>query len=603
MTVNKKCFHEKLSRRSFVKGATAVALGGSGAMLVGCGNPAQQDSKKENESLISGTYSASSIGRGGEIGIEFYFDKGCILAAKVAENQDTAVISDGAIEKVTSDIIRYQTAEVDTVTGATLTSIAVINAAKESLKEASASDDFYVEALYPEEELPQSHEVEVVVVGSGSAGMNAAARLAQAGFDVLLVEKQGFLGGGDTMFASTELYGGGGYPVYKAGLTGCSEQDYLNTKLDITKESGLPVDIESLTAYSLRTGECVDYLLSIGVPFTRFDEFAYATSDGSSPGPHMIKCLSEQMDLLGVDYRVNTSLKSIIVEDEKVVGVMVSSPAGDYQVRANSVLLATGGFARNDELLRDYAGAGNYTSLPRSGAPSATGDGIIAAKEIGAELWNMDAFKANNACHVAENGAVVSLFTISYVSVLVDNDGNRFINETDSIIPEKSEAELSLPNQEAWSVFDQKTMDEKKLVQEYNKLGYFASGLTWEELASDMGFDGEAKNNFIKTMEKWQDVGEGNIENDFGATVKDVFDTPPYYAAKIKPAMQSTYGGVKTDSSAHVIRTDGSILSGLYAAGAVSGHGCFGNVVGNGLTIASTFGMIAADSIIEDSQK
>lgn len=588
-----------ITRRGFVAGAAALAVGGC-SLLPGCGPNGQQGAGGSSPGLASGTYAASAVGRGGQIEMEFYFDKGCVLSAEAVRNQDTSVISDNAIRKVASDIVRHQTAEVDTVAGATLSSMAVINAAKEALGEAGAGDSFFEKASYPEGDPAQDCSTSVLVVGSGAAGMNAAARLANAGIDVILVEKQGFLGGGDTMFASTELYGGGGYPVYASNLEGFTEQDYLESKIGLAEESGLPVDMESLEAYSLRTGECVDYYVSIGVPFTRFSEFAYSTTDGSSPGPYIIECLSNELDRLGVDCRVNTSLRSIDVTDGSVVGATVEGPNGEYRIGAEAVLLATGGFARNNDLLTDYAGAGSYTDLPRSGAASATGDGIVAAQEIGADLWNMTAFKANNACHVAENGAVVSLFTISEASVLVDDEGNRFINETDSTIPEKSEAELELPNQEAWSVFDQKTMDAKKLVQDYNELGYFVSGETWEDLASAMGMEGEAAQNFLSTMEKWQSTGVGNVEGDFGATVKDDFDAPPYYAAHIKPAMQSTYGGVRTDASAHVVATDGSVIPGLYAAGAVSGHGCFGNVVGNGLSIASTFGMIAADSIAED---
>ena len=101
-------------------------------------------------------------------------------------------------------------------------------------------------------------------------------------------------------------------------------------------------------------------------------------------------------------------------------------------------------------------------------------------------------------------------------------------------------------------------------------------------------------------MERWQSTGVGNVEEEFGAKVASVFDNPPYYAALVKPAMQSTYGGIRTDPSARVVDSSGGVISGLYAAGAVSGHGCFGNEVGNGLAIASAFGIIAAETIASD---
>lgn len=127
----------------------------------------------------------------------------------------------------------------------------------------------------------------------------------------------------------------------------------------------------------------------------------------------------------------------------------MANPDGEYAIGASAVLLACGGFANNEDMLTEYADAASYCGLPHSGSASATGDGILAAKAIGADISNMTAIKANNICHITDNGAVVSLAAIQGVAVLVDDTGRRFINETDSTVHEKSDAELNLPNQEA----------------------------------------------------------------------------------------------------------------------------------------------------------
>lgn len=573
--------------------------------MAGCSQPTSSDGDVADgmasgqEKLKSGTYMASSLGRAGEISMEFVIDKGCILQADVVKNQDTATISEDAIATVTKDIIRYQTSGVDTVTGATLTSLAIKQAAADALGQAGASSEYNQPPTYPQVVVSDS-ETDVVVVGSGSAGMSAAARLANNGVKVILVEKQGFLGGGDTMFASSGMAGGGGYTVYKNEIENSSEQDYLDRLLSGAEKSGLPVDTDNLTAYALRSGDAVDYYISIGVPFGSYNNMSNLITDGSSPGTHIIKHCAEQMDVLGVDYRVNTKLTSIVVEGGKATGIGVGTESGDYKIKAKAVLLACGGFARNNEMLTNLAEAGEFVNLPRSGAMAATGDGILAAQEVGAELYNLTAIKANCVCHEAENGAVVSLATIQSVAVLVSTEGKRFVKETGTTVHDISLAELKLPGQEAWAVFDQSQLDAKKLLRDYDALGYFVKGGTWKELATAMGLTDDATVNFVATMEKWQSTGKGNVDEDFGSTVNDVFEVTPYYAVHVKPAMQSTYGGVKTDAKARVIDTAGSIIPGLFAAGAVSGHGCFGNAVGNGLTIASAFGLIAADTITEE---
>ncbi len=583
-----------VSRRNLIKG-TVAALGGAGLALAGCSKPQTQ----EKAQLMPGTYTGAAMGRAGEVVVELTVKNNCVVKAAMVASAETAVISENAAKKVLGDIVEHQTLNVDTVSGATLTSMAVRSAAEEALSQAGDISAFESPADYPTPEC-EDCACDVVVIGAGSAGMNAASRLADEGANVILVEKQGFLGGGDTMFASSGLAGGGGYTVYKNDIEGASEQDYLNTKLSAAEKSGLPVDIDCLTAYSLRSGDAVDAYISIGVPFGKFAKFSNTTIDGSSPGTHIIKHLSEQMDAKGIDYRLNTSLVSIAQAGDEVTGVVVANEAGQYAISADAVLLACGGFGNNEEMLTAYADAGDYCGLPHSGSASAMGDGILAAEAIGAALGNMTAIKANNICHITDSGAVISLAAIQSIAVLVDNTGKRFINETDSTVHEKSDVELTLPNQEAWAIFDQKTIDEKKLISDYNDLGYFASGESWKALAGNMGLSDEAQTAFVDTMERWQAVGEGNVEEEFGATVASTFQNPPYYAALVKPAMQSTYGGVCTDAAARVLDDKGTPIPGLYAAGAVSGHGCFGNQVGNGLTIASAFGIIAAETILSD---
>lgn len=546
--------------------------------------------------LTPGSYQATAQGRAGSITVEITVDENSITKVEVVENNDTATISDYAIAQVTSDIVTYQTVGVDTVAGATLTSIGVRMAATEALKQAAEDiSAFQVPASYPASTMEDT-SCDIVVVGAGSAGMIAAIKASEGNANVILVEKQGILGGGDTMFASSGLAGGGGSVVEAEKIEDHTEEDYLSYLLNKATTKNIDVDIPSMTAYSQLSGDAVDFYISIGVPFGKYvaSTFSNKTEDGSSPGTHIIRCLGERLDALGVDYRLNTRATSIIMEDGTAKGIVVSTDNGEYSIYADAIILATGGFGANDDLVAEYAP--QWLGLPSTGAVSATGDGILMAQEAGADVWNMDQTKANNLCHVAENGATISLAAIQNNIVLVNKEGQRFIKESNSSINAKSYAELEQTDKEVYAIFDSTMMDSSALLQGYMDLGYFVTGNTMEELAANMDIDQDA---FIQTMERYHQYCADGEDLEFGTAMTDTLEDAPYYAALVTPSMQSTYGGVRTDEHACVISTSGTEIPGLFAAGAISGHGCFGNEVGNGLTIASTFGMIAAESALE----
>lgn len=576
--------------------------------LAACNTPAgttptpeadQTPSAETTASLKPGTYTGSAMGRAGEIVVEVTVDEKSILSVEVVANGDTATISDASAKQLPADMVSYQTLSVDMVAGATLTSAAIRLAAKKALEQ--AGDDisaFQVSASYPEEKV-EAATCDVVVVGAGAAGMIAAIDAAKGGAKVILVEKQGLLGGGDAMFASSGLAGGGGSVVASLGVENHTEEDYLESLLTKAEQKKIDVHVPSMTAYAMLSGAAVDYYIDLGVPFGKYTGFSNKTIDGSSPGAHIIRCLGQELDAQGIDYRLNTRATSIVMENGVAKGVVVSTKAGnEYTIHADAVVLATGGFGANNEMLQEYAP--QWVGLPSTGAISATGDGILMAQAVGADIWNMDQTKANNVCHVAENGATVSLAAIQNNIVLVNKEGKRFIQESNSSINAKSYAELEQTDKEVYAILDSTLMDTNAMLQGYFDLGYFLKGETFEELAAQMEIDQET---FLETMKNYRQYCIDGKDLEFDTAMTDTLEDAPYYAVMVTPSMQSTYGGVRTDENARVISTGDEIIPGLYAAGAVSGHGCFGNEVGNGLTIATTFGMIAAKSVLEDLNK
>lgn len=542
------------------------------------------------QTYTPGTYTASSLGRNGTVTVEVTVDEHSITDVNVVSHNETATLSDAPIEQIPADVIKYQSLDVDAVTGATLTSFAVKNAIAEALEEAGGDMNLlraHVDKEYP---VYTDNDFDILVVGAGAAGMTAAIRAAEAGAKVLIVEKQGFLGGGDSMFSSTSIRAGGSQ--FQTG-EGESEEDFYNyLEAQALKYRPDVCDLEAVRTYAERSGEIVDWLVDLGAPYGNVvkSSFSVKINDGSSPGTHNIRVLRDRVNELGIEYRVNTKATKINMVDGKAVGVTVEDKNGSYDITAKATIICTGGYSNNKELVEKYAP--DWANRPTTGAPSCTGDGILMAEAIGAKITNMDQVKANALCYVYY-GTGVSLTAITTYAVLINHQGERFVDESGGTVISRAEALMKQSDHEAYAVFDQTVIDELKLISGYNDCGYFLKADSFEELADQMDVDKDA---FLTTMAAYTEAGQTGEDKAFERNITDPIDTPPYYAAKVTPSMQSSYGGITTDHSCHVLDVNDQIIPGLYAAGATSGHSCCAGEVGAALIVAFAFGEIAGQT-------
>ena len=545
----------------------------------------------ETQAFTPGTYTGTSNGRNGPITVEVTVDDTQITDIQVISHRETATLSDAPLTQVPADIIKYQSLDVDAVTGATLTSMGVKAAIRDALEQAGGNMTLlnaHVEKEYP---VYTDNDFDIVVVGAGAAGMTAAIRAAEAGANVLIVEKQGFLGGGDSMFSSTSIRAGGSQ--FQTGEDESAEAFYNYLEAQALQYRPDVCDLEAVKIYADRSGSIVDWLTSIGVPYGNVvkKSFSVKIQDGSAPGTHNIKALRDEVNRLGIEYRVNTKATKILMEDGKAVGITVEDKNGSYDITAKATIIATGGYSNNTELVEKYAPA--WANRPTTGAPSATGDGILMAEEIGAKITNMDQVKANALCYVYY-GTGISLTAITTYAVLINHEGHRFVDESGGTVISRAEALMAQTDHEAYAVFDQTVIDELALISGYNDTGYFLKGETFEELADQMpDVDREA---FLETMANYMEYGKTGEDKEFGRDITDPIDTPTYYAAKVTPSMQSTYGGITVDHECHVLDVNDNIIPGLYAAGATSGHSCCAGEVGAALIVAFVYGEIAGQT-------
>jgi fumarate reductase flavoprotein subunit len=546
------------------------------------------DAANETETLFkSGTYTGISKGRNGPIVVQIDFSDDTIDDVRVISHRETYNVGDVPIKTYPKIIVENQSLDVDIVSGATISSVAFMEAVNQCVKEAGA-DPAQLKEPIPVTEKAEDTTADIVVIGGGSAGMTAAIYGANAGRKVILVEKLGFVGG--TSAFSIESFGSSETSVHKGlGITATSEQNY-----ESFVKANPKGDPEAFRILADNNGKAADWLKSIGAPLSVTNNpFSVTSNREAGPlGLVITSALAAEMKKAGVDIRVNTKATEIIMEDGKIAGVKVENPAGEYVIKSKAVIIASGGFAANNEMVSKYMPElKGYNSSCSIGAK---GDGHLMAEALGAELWDMDYIRVNFTYYtdgiryyyigcLPNNGAI-----------FVNNEGERFINDQAAYGAGKTVVDQGGTG---WMIFDQSMIDSIEEVREYYELGLFESAPTIGELADKIGVN---KDNLIATVEKYKGFVEKGVDEDFGRKMLNLtFDEAPFYACKMTCHVQGTFGGIKTDTNAQVLKTDGTIIPGLYAAGECASAGTYG---ANPAAVNIVFGKIAGENAAKYSE-
>lgn len=546
-------------------------------------------------SYTPGTYEGEAIGRNGPVKVQVTVAKDRIESIRVVSHNESAGLSDAPINTLPKTIVDKQSLAVDGFSGATFSSKAVIGAVENALKKATKDIKplLIAPAVTAAVKPPKDETVDVLVVGSGISGMVAGITAAEKGSNVLIIEKQGMLGAGDSMNISTGITAGGSRLIKQLGIENATAKDYADFLVKQAAAKKVPINEKNVRTYAMRGGELVDWLMDLGVPFGRFqkDKWFHITKDGSAPGPHIVRALSKKIADDNINYRLNSQVVVLLMKDGKVVGATVKTGAGSYKVSAKAVVMATGGFSASHELVKKWAP--EWVGRPTTGAVSLTGDGILMAQKVGAQTVAMQEIKANYLCHPLTARDGVSLTAITPYNILINHEGKRFVDEGHASINFKSRAMMKQTGHEAYAIVDQTAMDNLKLMRNYAAAGYFVKANTVEELASKLKVDQKA---FIKTMKDYMAACQAGKDPEFNRRIQYPIAKAPFYAALVTPSMQSTYGGIKTDEKAQALNADNKPIAGLYAAGATSGHEAYANEVGFAAIIGLVYGKIAGEN-------
>ena len=548
------------------------------------------------------------------------------------------------IEQFPGEVVEGNTINLDSISGATITSNAFVEAAKAALTEAGLNpDDYMAKADKTANGETVSYDADVVVIGAGGAGMTAAMTAADAGQKVVILESQAMVGGNSaratggmnaaktvyqdenefdqaagvekTLATAAEKYADNEtitalaktvseqWAAYQANPTGYFDSVELMELDTMVGGKGIN-DPELVKTLCEGTADAIDWLDENGITLHNVSSFGGASvkrihrpvnEEGKvvSVGAYMIPLLQENCEKRGIDIVLNTTVDTILTDaNGAAVGVSGTDKDGNtVVVNAKSVILATGGFGANLDMVTQYKP--ELAGFMTTNAAGAQGQGIEMATAIGAGTVDMDQIQIHPTVE-ANTAALITEGLRGDGAILINANGERFIDEvgTRDVV---SAAEIAQPGSYSWLIVDQAMVDASSVIQGYIKKGYTKTGATYEELAKELDVDPAA---FANTMETWNGYVEAKNDPDFGRTsFANPLNNGPYYAIKVTAGVHHTMGGVTINSATEVLKEDGTVIPGLFAAGEVTGgvHGA-NRLGGTAVADFVVFGRIAGES-------
>ncbi len=623
-----------------VGGVAAVALGLSARSISKVETPAESTVEAPGDAV---TVTGTAQGINGDVTVEVTLTKDTIYSVTVTEQQETEGIGDKAIAAVPGEIVAANSTQVDAVSGATVTSNAIIEAVKNAITAAGFDPAAFDVAVEKEAVQGEDQELtaDVVVIGAGGAGMISAIEAADAGKSVIVVESQAMAGGNSvratggmnaakteyqdsnefgedagvekTLKSAEENYSDNEtiaalaatvreqYEAYKTNPEGYFDSVELYELDTLVGGSGLN-DPELVKTLCEDSEDAIDWLDQNGVTLHNVAQFGGASvkrihrpvdDEGKtlSVGSYMIPILEKDLEDRGVQVLYSTTAEKILMEDGDAAGIEATAKDGSkVTVHAKAVVIAAGGFGANNDMVSKYNE--NLKGYISTNAPGIQGQGITMGEEVGAATVDMEQIQLHPTVHVAEDGSA-NLITEGLRgdgAILVNKEGKRFYDEV-STRDKVSAAENEQTDGVVWLIVDQKMYDASKVIQGYDSKGWMVSGSSAEELAEQMGVDAAT---LSETITKWNECVANKSDEEFGRTsfAEPLEDT--LYALTVQPGVHHTMGGLKINTETEVLTEDGSAIPGLYAAGEVTGgvHGS-NRLGGNAVADFTVFGRIA----------
>ena len=571
-----------------------------------------------------------------------------ITKVEVDASHETNGIGSKAAETMPGAIVAANSLDVDGVSGATQTSKAIIEAATAALKQAGLEPSDLVSKNTSTTKAKDIEEtVDVVIVGAGGAGMTAAITASKAGSKVVIIESQPIVGGNTvrstgglnaaktpyqdknefkeaagvekTLATAAEKFADNAtitalaatvksqWDAYQANPQGYFDSVEL-MELDTMIGGKGKNNPELVKALAENSADAIEWLASIGAEVKNVGAFGGASvkrihrpvnADGkvTAVGAYIVPILEKNLQDRNVQFLFDTTANEIIMKDGKAVGIKGTGKDGHkVTINAKSVVIATGGFGANAEMVEKYKP--ELKGFATTNAEGAQGQGIDMATAAGAATVDMDQIQIHPTVHIDEDGNahLITEGVRGDGAILVNKEGKRFFDEVQTR-DKVSAAEIQQTDGEAWLILDQKMVDGAAVYQGYVNSGYAKTGKTIEELAKNINVDPAT---LAETMKNWAEIYANKVDPEFGRTsfsAENALDQAPYYAILVKPGIHHTMGGLKINTNTEVLNEKGEVISGLFAAGEVTGgiHGA-NRLGGTAVTDIIVFGQIAGEN-------
>lgn len=595
-------------------------------ILVGCTK--EQDTEVAGSDstgtlFTPGTYEGEGQGFNGPIKVSVTVTENEITKVEVVEHSETENIATSAIEQIPAAIVEHQTVAVDGVTGATGASNGIKEAVKEALLKAGASEDQISKEVKKEATSNVVDlEADVVVVGAGGSGTAAAVTAAENGAKVIVLEKTAIPGG-------TTANGGG---FFAADSRKAREIGHEPVDTDMIfdmwmKEMDWKADANLVRQFLDLSHTTADWLEDRGLVFHKVEEAVQQSHAEGTHGYHKYDDYtktSEQLGAMldkileeyGAEVYYETPAVELIAENGVVTGVKAGGKDGTiYNIKAKSVILATGGFVGNSDMVKE---ALNGVSVNASGYNTNVGDGINMALELRAATRSMEAmvlhtFSIEGGSEVKGEYDFMDRYlatnSLAYMPIVpwLDAQGFRYANEEIVYDRALSTNALVAQGNYAWFIYNEELLnilenegaaaagmkesiamgpmpDITPLHRGWNKLteivgqmvenGHVKKADTLDELAKETGMDPEI---LKATMAKYNEDARNKVDTLFGKDGDLMFEmsSGPYYAFKVTANNLCTVGGVRINAYFQVVLNDPengyTPIKNLYAAGADAG--------------------------------
>ncbi|MBO5570415.1 MAG: FAD-dependent oxidoreductase [Clostridia bacterium] len=570
--------------------------------------------------FVPGTYEGVSAGRNGVIKVNVTVNESEITDVTVTEQYETAGIADLPMTRIPQEIVSYQSLGVDTVTGATLASSGILNAVANAVQQAGCNPAALraVPVEYPVEAVADM-DTQVVVVGAGIAGMTAAIRAADLGAEVILVEKLPYTGG-------TLIVAAGGMSVANSKYVAENSEsdnnieymmDYVHRNNDAAIRKP---DYDFVEYLMMESGKTVDYLAyDLKMPM-RVAAGSNGAVDqiyvgGEKWGAGFVDEYNRVLAEKGVTVLRNTAATELVMDGNTVAGVKCTAAGGEFIIRAQKTILATGGASRDMERMTKVTPGLLHTGLDNQTSAGSTGDGFAMLDAIGAKMGDGPYLKSsvpmfNQAMRTTwlNTGSMAG-------SLFFDAQGIRFINEAywnssvafnSEVADHGSDANYILFDQAMASARPNVSNDGTTFIELLDRYAdnpqIAVKGANIREIAEKLSIDADV---LEATYTRYQQLCANGVDTDLGKDASRLVaydESNGLYAVRVTPGAFGSVGGALTDYQFRPIYEDGAMIPNLFTVGELATSTLFGDYYMGGFSLAyySAAGRIAGEIAVQE---